>query len=218
MQQETQPTDTINILDLLKDGRHFAERRGNMVHVIDSLSGNSIVVYASDHINSTPTDLIKVDTPKGTHWIQRGVNPALMAVPEVTYSPLIIDLICQKIAEGGNLTSICREPDMPSYNLLCRWKRHNPEIEEALNSARRDRAEFHRDAAMEEARLAQSRDPLGAAQLRVDAHKWAASVDHEKYNPKTKVEATISAPTQIVVYTGIDRAPEREVKDASKEG
>lgn len=103
---------------------------------------------------------------------------------------------------------------MPSYPTLRAWAKQHPWIDEHLNQARRDRAETLRDKAVFTAETSESKDPIDSAALKVDTYKWAAGVDNEKYNPKTKVEATISTPTQIVVYTGIDRS-EREVSGSN---
>lgn len=197
----------VDILELLKDGRHFAEKRGDRVHIIDSLTGNSIVMYVDTRTGGIPTQFVETGLPNGaTAWIQEGINPLALGRREIVYSPVIIDLLCQRIAEGASLTAVCKEEGMPTYSVLCQWRRHHPEIDASLSHARRDRAEFLRDEALLEAKQAEGRDPISGAQLRVDTYKWAAGVDDGKYSPKAKVEATINNPTQIVVYTGIDRA------------
>lgn len=201
------PSKEIDILELLRDGRHFSEKRGDMIHIIDSLTGNTVVLYTDSRTAHVPTTFVEAGLPSGvTVWTQTGVNPIAAMRKEIVYNPVTIDLICQKIAEGGSLTRICQEDGMPSYNTLCRWRRMHPQIDEQLMLARRDRAEFLRDSAMLEAATAEGRDPISGAQLRVDTFKWAAGVDDGKYSPKAKVEATITTPTQIIVHTGIDRA------------
>lgn len=208
------PDTTIDVLELIKDGRHFAEKKGNQIFIIDSLTGNTIAMYA-DTTLGVPTNFDKITLANGSiAWVQNGLNPQALERGVVTYNPLVIDIICQRIAEGGSLTAICKELNMPSYQTLCRWRRAHPSIDEQLQIARRDRAEYLRDEALAEAKSAEGRDPISGSQLRVDTLKWAASVDHERYNPKTKVEATINAPTQILVYTGIDRETPVEMKDA----
>jgi hypothetical protein len=130
------------------------------------------------------------------------------------YNPAVVDLICQRIVDGMSLTDVCRLPNMPTYAVLCRWKRAQPWIEEALEAARRDRAESLRDQAVAEAMLADE-DNASAQRLKSDMLKWAAGVDHEKYNPKSKVDMTVTAPTQIIVATGIDRTPaEKDITPA----
>ena len=53
----------------------------------------------------------------------------------------------------------------------------------------------------------------------MDTYKWAAGVEDRRYTASTKVEATVSVPTQIVVQTGIDRGVDtsRAVGDTATE-
>lgn len=74
-----------------------------------------------------------------------------------------------------------------------------------------------RDNALEEALKARDKNDAPAQALKTETYKWAAGTDHEKYNPKTKVEATLNTPTVIQVITGIDRTPVREVQEIPKE-
>ena len=209
----------LDILELLKDGRHFAEKRGDRIHIVDSLTGNSIIMYADPQTAKLPTALVESSLPNGaTVWIEEGLNPHPQGGQrEIAYSPVIVHLICQQIVEGAGITSICNQPGFPKYNVLRKWAHQHPWIDEHLNQARRDRAETLRDKAVQTAEEAESRDPIDKASLQVDTYKWAAGVDNEKYNPKTKVEATINTPTQIVVYTGIDRTEARDVTAIPKE-
>lgn len=215
----------INISDLLKDGVHFAEKRGEHVHIVNSSTGESTVVLTSDrrHAYSGST-LVEHTLADGTKiWATPGVNPIVGGDKAVIFSPLIIDLICQKITEGGSLTSVCTQAGMPTYNVLCGWRRAHPWIDERLEQARRDRAEYLRDQALEEALVADEDNSL-AQKLKHDALKWAAGVDHERYNPKAKIDAVVSAPTQIIVHTGISREvqdarePTREILPQSSQG
>lgn len=134
-------------------------------------------------------------------------NPGVIYRTDIVYSEEVIDVICGLLVNGESLTKICKMPGMPSYNLFCKWKRIHPHINEQLDNARRDRAEFFRDKLLEEADAAESDDPINAHRLRVEAYKWAAGVDDGKYSPRAKIEATINHPTRIIVHTGINREP-----------
>lgn len=120
------------------------------------------------------------------------------------YNPLVVDIICQKILEGGSLSQICGQPNMPSYAIFCRWRREHPVIESQLELARKDRAEALRDKALEFADDADE-DNATSQKLKHDAYKWAAGIDDSRYSPKAKVEASVTMPTMIVLNTGIDR-------------
>lgn len=200
----------VNLLDLLKDGRHFSEERGGHTHIVDSLTGVSVVVLENDPAKALSSALVRVESPTGVvTFVQEGLRLDVVR-GETRYNPLVLAKICQRIAEGGSVTKICKEPGMPSYNTLCHWRRAHPEASRMIEEARRDRAEYLRDEAL--AKVEDTyRDEVGgkgavaAASLALEAAKWAASVDNEKYNPKAKVEATVNVPTQIIVQTGINR-------------
>lgn len=197
----------VDITGLLRDGRHFAERHGDMVHIIDSITGNTLVVYASNLSSGVPGHLIEHVRADGTKvWIEKDSSPGLTGgTPVVPYSPHLISLMCQRIAEGAAVTKLCQQPGFPSYAQLRLWARVHPWIDEELDRARRDRAETMRDNALEEALKARDKNDAPAQALKTETYKWAAGTDHEKYNPKTKVEATLNTPTQIIVHTGIQR-------------
>ena len=143
-------------------------------------------------------DLVDIQTGEviQTQSLPTQVQPA--------YNEFVVDLIAQRLAEGESLTEICKKPGFPSYALLCKWRRFKPEINSILDQARRDRAETMRDLALKEA-LDADEDTVAEKRLKHDAYKWAAGLDDAKYSPKAKIEATVNAPTMIVLNTGIDR-------------
>lgn len=209
----------LDLTALLADGRHFSERRGDRVYVIDSLTGNTIVMYAETPTR-VPTQFVPHTTDDGvTTWIQEGLQPAAVdEARQVLFSPAIIHLMCNEIALGKSVTKLCGTPPFPTYPVLRKWARVHPWIDEEIERARRDRAEHFRDRVIEEAENSEShKDPILASQLKVDTYRWAASMDHERYNPKTKVEATLNTPTVIQVITGINRDPTPGVREVTPE-
>lgn len=204
---------------LVGDGRHFA-RRGpaGSTEVVDSIEGKVVLVIGDF---KSPQNLEKRILPNGEElWVDKNLPTLASSRNTMPYHPWIIDLICEEIAEGGSLTKICKKPDMPSYTLLSRWRRVHPEIDEMLQRARADRAEYHRDNAMDVVEDADE-DNVMARTLQHNAHKWAAGVDDSKFSPKAKIEGNFSAPTQIIVNTGIDRTPlpqpAKETVDVTKD-
>ncbi len=209
------PSKQIDLLELIKSGSHYTERRGDRIHVVEAKTGATISMY-SDNNQGVPETLELVVLEDGTKvWTQ----PALVAITkrtnDVLFSPILIDLICQAIVQGKNVTDICDVPPYPSYVTFCRWRREHPWIDEALDRARADRAELYRDQVLKEAKEAVStKDPINASNLKIETLKWAAGVDSPaKYSPKAKMEATVNMPTQIIVNTGIDRT--QKVKDVT---
>jgi hypothetical protein len=193
----------INLNDLLLTGEYFAEARGAQTILVEAKTGKTITVFPGvrDH-----APLIETTLPDGTIALipdPMRERPAV-STREVIYSPLVMDLLCQKIASGMGVTNACGQEGMPSYAVLCKWRRLRPEVEQQLEQARQDRAEYLRDRAMAHAEEADE-DDLDVRKFRYEAAKWGAGVDNSKYSPKAKIEATISAPTQILVQTGIIR-------------
>lgn len=200
----------MDIAALLRDGEHFAEKKENQIRVTNAKTGVTVAILTTDARGAINGALSPTVLPDGsTVWCTPGVTNVGNTV---VFSPLVIDLICQKITEGGNLSSICKEAGMPTYVTLCAWRRQHSWIDKRLEEARRDRAEFLRDQALDEALQATDKHDTPAQQLKHEALKWAAGVDHEKFNPKAKIDAVLSAPTQIIVQTGISR----EVHDAGE--
>ncbi len=190
-----------------KDTFASLNKKSGLIEIIDALTGNILAVQRGT-IPINQELFATHQLPDGTLvQLQTGIDPGLLAqTTPWPFSQMTIDLICQKIAEGGSLTSICKEPGMPPYYILESWRRKHPLVTDQFNEARRSRAEYLRDLVMKEADGAESnKDPIHATQTRIDAYKWLAGVDDTKYSPKAKIEAHISAPTQIIVSTGINR-------------
>ena len=206
----------MKLTDLIKDGTHFSERHGDTIHVVNSLTGERIVMRAT--ALEVPTHLELREQPDGSIVKFEVDLPTPPLVPvHLAYNPVIIDEMCAKIVEGASVTTLCKDPRYPTYAQLSRWRRAYADIDLALDRAKRDRAEVHADKVMELAENV-TEDDVNSTKVKIEAQKWRAAVDApERYSPKAKIEATLSAPTQIVVYTGIDREPVH-VQDSSTTG
>lgn len=201
---------SVDLIELCNDGRHFAEMRNGVVHIIDSITGGVLALQDNLHKPrlSELDQYEEYTLPTGETILVKGGMPAYMAdrIKQYPLNEFLIDIICQKLTEGLSLTAICKEPEMPSYNTLCKWRRQHTWIEEALNRAREDRAEALRDQAVATA-MGADEDRIQVDKLQVDTLLKAAGYDNTKYSPKAKIEAHITTPTQIIVSTGIDRTP-----------
>lgn len=49
--------------------------------------------------------------------------------------------IINGIGEGKRLTAICQEPGMPSYNVVCRWRREDRAFDQQITLAYEDRVQ-----------------------------------------------------------------------------
>lgn len=57
------------------------------------------------------------------------------------YSDEIVETICERLAVGQSLTSICKEPDMPGLSTVFRWLEDKPEFRERYARAREAQAD-----------------------------------------------------------------------------
>lgn len=96
-------------------------------------------------------------------------------MPSVT--PEIFDRICERLAEGESLRSICRDDGMPGMSTIFRFLRDeaNETARQQYAQAREDQADVDADKISEQADLvaAGKADPQ-AARVAIDAWKWAA--------------------------------------------
>src|SRR5262245_514457 len=75
-------------------------------------------------------------------WAARAsLKPKKPIKPAVPYSPEIADEICERIALGESLSTICAEEGMPRARAVMRWQREREEFERALDLARQHRAD-----------------------------------------------------------------------------
>lgn len=197
----------IDLNSLLTDGRHFARKNElQATEIIDSITGKIIAVIRDPNL---PPKLVKKTMPNGEEaWFDESLGDHVVAQVGkglVAYHPWIVDIICEKLSGGSSLKRICEEAGMPSYAVFMQWRRKYPTVDESLNKARQDRAEYLRDKAMEEADIQDHGDKVAAAKLRHEINKWGAGVDDARYKDKAKVEVGVSAPIVFRISTGIDR-------------
>jgi len=124
----------------------------------------------------------------------------------VAYSPFLALQIAQRVAEGETLASICRDPLMPRYGVLADWRRRHPEFKRLLLDARRDRAEWFIQKALDEVeRSGVDRDEINLAKVRSEMYKYMSKVDDpDSYSERTTVKADVAV-TGYRIETGIRR-------------
>lgn len=117
------------------------------------------------------------------------------------------DAICERIADGESLRSICKDEGMPSRMTVFRWLA-DPErvaFRDQYARAREEQAEFYAESIIEiadekeveatyqgeDVRLDLSSSAIARNRLRVDARKWYASkLAPKKYGDFKAVELT----------------------------
>ncbi len=141
--------------------------------------------------------------------------------PEFTQE--IADIICERIAEGESLRSICRDDDMPSCGTVCKWLSKRPIFVEQYARARDAQADVifdeildisdnpvigittktNSDGGVETT----EGDMIAHRRLQIDARKWmAGKLRPKKYGDKTTIESTgpDGGPIQSVGITTSD--------------
>lgn len=110
------------------------------------------------------------------------------------YSDRLADRICQKIAEGYSVRSICKEKDMVSMQTLFRWLRENDKFREQYVRACEERSYAQAEEIIDIADNATNdymeklegdgyifnSENVQRSRLRIDTRKWLMS----KMNPK----------------------------------
>lgn len=113
------------------------------------------------------------------------------ASPPTKYSDAVAKRICERIAGGESLRTICRDADMPGKANVLAWlaKDTHPGFREAYIAARNAQADSLFDEIVDIAATATDRDSAAAARVQIDARKWVAGKLRPKvYGDKLDVE------------------------------
>lgn len=122
------------------------------------------------------------------------------------YSQELVDAICERIADGESLRSICSEDAMPNRATVFRWLSIHKEFSDQYTKAKDEQAETLFDEILDIADdgrndyMESSDDEGGLAfklngehiqrsRLRIDARKWmAGKLRPKKYGEKVELE------------------------------
>ena len=117
------------------------------------------------------------------------------------YSGELVEDICEKIANGRSLRSICAEDGMPTMSTVCKWLSENKEFSEQYAHAREKQADYFAEEIIEIADSAEAESAaVSKAKLQIDARKWAASkIAPKKYGDKVEQQITGSLAIQADV-------------------
>jgi hypothetical protein len=109
------------------------------------------------------------------------------------YNQETADLICEALAEGHSLRSICKADEMPSKANVFRWLNSNKEFADQYARARETQADTLFDDILaiaddgsndtytdDDGNIRTNQDVIARSKLRVDARKWMAG----KLRPK----------------------------------
>jgi hypothetical protein len=121
------------------------------------------------------------------------------------YTPEWSDKFCALVAGGKSVSSICKQPDMPSKQTIFTWLRVHPDFLKAYQIATEERAEGYADEIIDiaddsvndfvsdgEGGTRVDLEHIARARLRVDSRKWiCGKMKPKKYGDK--VETTHEA-------------------------
>jgi len=108
----------------------------------------------------------------------------------------LADLICERLANGETLRSICRDLGF-AHSTVIEWTMNNKSFSDQYTRARLKQADAYADMILDEA--FNSIDPQ-IGRLRVDALKWVASkLAPKRYGDKVEVEQTGTQKVRVII-------------------
>jgi hypothetical protein len=135
------------------------------------------------------------------------------------YSLELADKICERLACGESMRSVCRDDAMPAMSTLFKWLREIPQFSQQYEKAKEESAEALMEDILDiadndvKAPVIVDGEPViiggkvvervdsaavSHAKLRVDARKWAASkLKPKKYGDKLNVGGQEDNPLKI---------------------
>lgn len=110
--------------------------------------------------------------------LERGLPPTLGG-GQWRYTDTLARTICDRLAAGESLLSICRDPAMPGYSTVLRWADQNTDFQAAYQRARLHQANTLIDEVLDTAR---GDLPPADKQARMKGLTWAAGrISPRKY-------------------------------------
>lgn len=109
-----------------------------------------------------------------------------------TYTPEKAAQICERIADGESLRTICLDEAMPGRATVLRWLGEWPEFRDQYAQAREMQADAKFDEAWDIAHKAKS-DDVAVARLQVDTIKWqTAKLAPRKYGERLELAGQVT--------------------------
>lgn len=140
-------------------------------------------------------------------WVPKGTNPEHLPNVIYPYNQITAELICRFVREGKTLLAISQMEGMPPRHAIFTWKARYPEFKALVDQAKKDRAEYFADLAIEEAENSKE-SRVQSDRLRTETYKWAAEVgDREQFGRSMKHTGDPAAPLGFIIDTGIRRDP-----------
>ena len=123
----------------------------------------------------------------------------------------LADRICEELADGKSLRTVCLADDMPDKRTVFRWLRTNEAFCHQYTRAKEESADALSDEMLDiaddgtndwietEAGLSANQEHIQRSRLRIETRKWIASkLKPKKYGDKLTHEGNPEAPIQTV--------------------
>lgn len=136
----------------------------------------------------------------------------------IPYLDEVADVICERIALGESVRSICRDKDMPAMSTVFKWLSENEDFAKQYARAREVQADAlfdeildiaddasndwmeKRNANGENIGWQENGEALRRSQLRIDARKWmAGKLRPKKYGEKLALTDGEGGPLKVEV-------------------
>lgn len=103
--------------------------------------------------------------------------------------------ICERIANGRSLRSVCLDKDMPAISTVMDWLNNNDDFSEQYRRACEDRETTHFEEMLTIAdEVLPETAEVARAKLRIDTRKWVlARMNPKKYSDKQQDDNTDNA-------------------------
>lgn len=105
------------------------------------------------------------------------------------YTQNLADSICQELAMGKSLRTVCKGSDMPEVKTIFNWFRAYPEFLQQYTRAKEESADAFVEEMQDLADEVQlDKDAINKARLQIDTRKWVSSkLKPKKYGEKLDV-------------------------------
>lgn len=142
------------------------------------------------------------------------------------YTVELADLICERLANGESMRSVCRDESMPAMSSVFKWLREIPQFSQQYAKAKEESADAlvedmldiaddgtndwmeKHDKDGENIGWQLNGEHIQRSKLRVDVRKWAASkLKAKKYGDKIELSGDPENPLQVIERRIVDTNP-----------
>lgn len=129
---------------------------------------------------------------------------------QLSYTPEIAEEICNRIADGANLSLICKLEDMPTQPTIRHWLREKPDFLLLYTRAREDRADMRNERIDEYKNSVLTGEiPPDVARVAIEAEKWQAAKENpRRYGDKVTLAGDAENPLTMLALR-LDSAVQR---------